>query len=119
MSIEEFLSQSLMQSSIKTYIYDIEKYKKHDKNVAKYDYQKVMKYIEILRHTHAISYIQKIIASIKKYYDYLISRVIISSSAKSCYKSYSCFLPVDKSSVTMFATLVYIYPSLKEVGFGI
>ena len=72
MSIEEFLSQSLMQSSIKTYIYDIEKYKKHDKNVAKYDYQKVMKYIEILRHTHAISHIQKIIASIKKYYDYLI-----------------------------------------------
>ena len=72
MSIEDYLSQSLMQSSIKTYIYDIEKYKKHDKNVAKYDYQKVMKYIEILRHTHAISHIQKIIASIKKYYDYLI-----------------------------------------------
>ena len=72
MKLEDYLSQSLMQSSIKTYIYDIEKYKKHDKNVAKYDYQKVMKYIEILRHTHAISHIQKIIASIKKYYDYLI-----------------------------------------------
>ena len=72
MKLEDYLSQSLMQSSIKTYIYDIEKYKKHDKNVAKYDYQKLMKYIEILRHTHAISHIQKIIASIKKYYDYLI-----------------------------------------------
>ena len=72
MSIEEYLSQSLRENTIKTYIYDIEKYKKHDKNVAKYDYQKVMKYIEILRHTHAVSHIRKIIASIKKYYDYLI-----------------------------------------------
>jgi site-specific recombinase XerD len=72
MSIEDFLKQSLMQSSVESYLYDIEKYKKANKNAEKYDYQKVMQYIEILRNQHSVSNVKRVIASIKKYYDYLI-----------------------------------------------
>jgi integrase/recombinase XerD len=72
MSIEDFLKQSLMQSSVESYIYDINKYKSNNKNAHKYDYQKVMQYIEILRNEHSISNVKRVIASIKKYYDYLI-----------------------------------------------
>lgn len=71
-SIEDFLSQSLLQSSVKSYLYDINTYKKNNKNAAKYDYGKVMQYIEILRNEHSISNVKRVIASIKKYYDYLI-----------------------------------------------
>lgn len=72
MSIEDYLSQSLMQSSVESYLYDINKYKKNNKNADKYDYQKVMQYIEILRNEHSVSNVKRVIASIKKYYDYLI-----------------------------------------------
>ena len=72
MNIKDYLSQSLMQSSVQSYLYDINKYKKNNKNAEKYDYQKVMQYIEILRNEHSISNIKRVIASIKKYYDYLI-----------------------------------------------
>lgn len=72
MSIEDYLSQSLMQNSVESYLYDIEKYKKSNKNADKYDYQKVMQYIEILRNQHSVNNVKRVIASIKKYYDYLI-----------------------------------------------
>jgi site-specific recombinase XerD len=72
MKLEDYLSQSLMQSSVESYVYDINKYKKNNKNADKYDYQKVMQYIEILRNEHSISNVKRVIASIKKYYDYLI-----------------------------------------------
>ena len=72
MSIEDYLSQSLMQSSLESYLYDINKYKKNNKNADKYDYQKVMQYIEILRNENSVSNVKRVIASIKKYYDYLI-----------------------------------------------
>lgn len=72
MNIEDFLRESLMQSSVESYIYDINKYKKNNKNADQYDYQKVMQYIEILRNEHSVSNVKRVIASIKKYYDYLI-----------------------------------------------
>ena len=72
MKLDEYLSQSLMQSSVESYLYDINTYKKNNKNADQYDYQKVMQYIEILRNKHSISNVKRVIASIKKYYDYLI-----------------------------------------------
>lgn len=72
MSIEDYLKESLMQSSVESYLYDINKYKSNNKNADQYDYQKVMQYIEILRNQHSISNVKRVIASIKKYYDYLI-----------------------------------------------
>jgi integrase/recombinase XerD len=72
MSIEDYLSQSLMQSSVESYLYDINKYKKNNKNAHKYDYQSVIQYIEIVRNEHSVSNVKRVIASVKKYYDYLI-----------------------------------------------
>ena len=67
-----YLGESLRQSSVESYLYDINKYKTSNKNVDKYDYQKVMQYIEILRNQYSISNVKRVLASIKKYYDYLI-----------------------------------------------
>lgn len=72
MKIEQYLSKSLMKSSVESYLYDIEKYKKANKNADKYDYQKVMQYIELLRNNHKVSNVKRVLASIKKYYEYLI-----------------------------------------------
>jgi integrase/recombinase XerD len=72
MSIEDYLKQNLRKSSIESYLYIIDKYKKHDKNVAKYDYQKVMQYIELLRQEYKVTTIKVMLGSIKRYYDYLI-----------------------------------------------
>lgn len=72
MTIEKYLSKSLMQSSIESYLYDIEKYKKANKNADQYDYEKVMQYMEQLRNNHKVSNVKRVLASIKKYYDYLI-----------------------------------------------
>lgn len=71
-SLVDFLGESLMQSSVKSYLYDIEKYKKKNKNAEKYHYQKVMQYVEILRNENSVNNVKRVIASIKKYYDYLI-----------------------------------------------
>mgnify|MGYP006189618207 CR=1 FL=1 len=71
-TLKDFLRQSLRESSVESYLYSIEKYKKANRNADKYDYQKVMQYIEILRNEHSISNVKRVIASIKKYYDYLI-----------------------------------------------
>lgn len=72
MRIEEYLQQSLREASVQNYLYEINKYKRLNKNASRYDYQKVMQYIEILRSTHNPKSIQRVIASLKKYYDYLI-----------------------------------------------
>jgi len=72
MTIEKYLQQSLMQSSVTSYLYDIEKYKKANKNADQYDYEKVMQYMEQLRNNHKVSNVKRVLASIKKYYDYLI-----------------------------------------------
>jgi site-specific recombinase XerD len=72
MKLEQYLKESLMQSSVESYLYDINKYKKSNRNADKYDYQKVMQYIEILRNHNKPSNVKRVIASIKKYYEYLI-----------------------------------------------
>lgn len=72
MKLEQYLRESLMQSSVESYLYDINKYKKSNRNADKYDYQKVMQYIEILRNHNKASNVKRVIASIKKYYEYLI-----------------------------------------------
>ena len=71
-SLEDYLKESLRKSTVETYLYNLERYKKVNKNADNYDYQKVMQYIELLRKTYKVNMIQTILASIKKYYDYLI-----------------------------------------------
>jgi site-specific recombinase XerD len=71
-TLKDFLGQSLRESSVESYLYDINKYKKSNRNADKYDYGKVMQYVEILRNNNKPSNVKRVIASIKKYYDYLI-----------------------------------------------
>ena len=71
-NLEDYLKQNLQESSAESYLYNIEKYKKNNKNADKYDYQKIMQYIEILRNNYKPSTIKVRIGCIKKYYDYLI-----------------------------------------------
>lgn len=72
MTLEEYLQRSLSEASVKSYLFSIKKYKQHNMQAAKYNYQKVMQYIEILRKSHSPKSIKGNLASIKKYYDYLI-----------------------------------------------
>lgn len=70
--LEDFLRQSLRESSVQSYLYTIKQYKKNNRNADKYDYQKVMQYIEILRNNYQSTTIKATLGCIKKYYDYLI-----------------------------------------------
>ncbi|MCD9574172.1 tyrosine-type recombinase/integrase [Flavobacterium soyae] len=72
MKIEDYLKQGLMPSSVQSYLYEINKYKKHNKKADRYNYQNLMQYIEILQKQYSAGNVKKTIASIKKYYDYLI-----------------------------------------------
>lgn len=72
-SLADFLRQNLRESSVESYLYTIEKYKKANRNADKYDYGKVMQYIEILRGNYQVSTLKTNIAGVKKYYDYLIT----------------------------------------------
>ena len=71
-TLKDFLRQSLRESSVESYLYSIEKYKKANRNADKYDYQKVMQYIELLRNNYQPSTIKATLGCIKRYYDYLI-----------------------------------------------
>ncbi len=72
MTIQEYLENNLQKSTAKSYLYEINKYNLLNRNTATYDYKKVMEYVEELRKNYLSSSITRIIAAIKKYYDYLI-----------------------------------------------
>ncbi len=72
MKLEEYLEQNLQKSTAKSYLYEINKYNLLNRNTATYDYKKVMEYVEELRKSYLTSSITRIIAALKKYYDYLI-----------------------------------------------
>jgi integrase/recombinase XerD len=72
MNIEEYLLKHLQPSTVKNYLYEIEKYQLLNKRTSTYDYSKVMHYVESLRIKYPPQTIERIVASIKKYYDYLI-----------------------------------------------
>jgi site-specific recombinase XerD len=72
MKLEDYLSNHLELSTAKNYLYEINKYNLLNKNTATYDYKKVMEYVEELRKNYTPKTIGRILASIKKYYDYLI-----------------------------------------------
>ncbi len=72
MTIQEYLEKNLQKSTAKSYLYEINKYNLLNRNTATYDYKKVMEYVEELRKNYLSSSITRIIAALKKYYDYLI-----------------------------------------------
>jgi integrase/recombinase XerD len=72
MNLEAYLSKHLQPSTVKNYLYEIKKYQLLNKKAATHDYSKVMQYVEKLRSNHPPQTIKRIVASLKKYYDYLI-----------------------------------------------
>jgi site-specific recombinase XerD len=70
--LKEYLDHLLMESSVKVYYYEITRFVLLNSNAALYDYQKVMEYIEELRKRYSPNTINKVVAILKVYYDYLI-----------------------------------------------
>ena len=72
MEIENYLQNELSKQTIKSYLYEIEKFKKHYKNPEKLNYQELMNYVELLRKNYNPQSIKRTIYAIKKFYDYLL-----------------------------------------------
>ncbi|WP_312323322.1 tyrosine-type recombinase/integrase [Soonwooa sp.] len=71
MELENYLQNELSEGTIKTYLYEIEKFKKHYRNPEKLNYQNLMEYVELLRKNYNPQSVKRTIYAIKKYYDYL------------------------------------------------
>lgn len=72
MNLNEYLEKNLQQSTAKNYLYEINKFKALNPYAESYNYQKVMQYVQNLRKIYPPKTINRIVASLKKYYDYLI-----------------------------------------------
>ena len=72
MEIENYLQNELSKQTIKSYLYEIEKFKRHYKNPEKLNYQELMNYVELLRKNYNPQSIKRTIYAIKKFYDYLL-----------------------------------------------
>ena len=82
MNLEQYLLKQLPPSTVKNYLYEIDKFTLLNKRTSTYDYAKVMQYIESLRIKYPPQTIERIVASIKKYYDYLIEIIILAKYLK-------------------------------------
>jgi integrase/recombinase XerD len=72
MNLNEYLEKNLQQSTAKNYLYEINKFKAINSNTESYNYQEVMQYVANLRKNYPPKTINRILAALKKYYDYLI-----------------------------------------------
>lgn len=72
MNLQNYLQNELSEGTIKTYLYEIEKFKKHYKNPEKLSYQNIMEYVELLRKNYNPQSVKRTVYAIKKYYDYLV-----------------------------------------------
>lgn len=72
MNLTNYLQNELSEGTIKTYLYEIEKFKKHYRNPEKLSYQNIMEYVELLRKNYNPQSVKRTIYAIKKYYDYLV-----------------------------------------------
>lgn len=72
MNLEQYLQNDLSAGTIKNYLYEIEKFKKHYKNTEKLNYQNLMEYVELLRKNYNPQSTNRTIYALKKYYDYLV-----------------------------------------------
>jgi len=74
MNLQNYLQNELSEGTIKTYLYEIEKFKKHYRNPEKLSYQNLMEYVELLRKNYNPQSVKRTIYAIKKYYDYLVKK---------------------------------------------
>lgn len=73
MELENYLQNELSEGTVKTYLYEIEKFKKHYRNPEKLNYQNLIEYLELLRKSYNPQSVKRTIYAIKKYYDYLVN----------------------------------------------
>jgi site-specific recombinase XerD len=71
MNLQDYLEENLHPSTVKNYLYEINKFRLLNRKTEDYDYKKVMEYVEELRKSYPPNTIGRILASLKKYYDYL------------------------------------------------
>lgn len=71
-TLEDYLKESLRKSSIQSYLHNIENYRKANRNADNYRYRDIMNYMELLRKEYQSGTVKMKLASIKKYYDYLM-----------------------------------------------
>ena len=71
--LETYLEQNLQKSTVKNYLYEINKFTLLNRNTETYDYKKVMEYVEIIRKNYEPASIIRILSALKKYYDYLVN----------------------------------------------
>ena len=72
MELKNYLQNDLSEGTVKNYLYEIERFKKHYKNPERIQYQNLMEYVELLRKRYNPQSIKRTIYAIKKYYDYLV-----------------------------------------------
>lgn len=72
MELENYLKNELSEATVKNYLYEIEKFRKHYRSPWKLKYQNIMDYVELLRKTYNPQSIKRTVYAIKKYYDYLV-----------------------------------------------
>lgn len=72
MELTNYLENQLKKGTYKSYLYEIEKFKKHYKSPEKLNYQELMNYVELLRKNYNPQSIRRTIYAIKKFYDYLL-----------------------------------------------
>ena len=71
-NLQTYLQNELTEKTCGSYLYEIEKFKKHHKNPEKLNYQNLMDYVELLRKNYNPQSINRTIYALKKYYDYLV-----------------------------------------------
>ena len=83
-NLNQYLQNELTEKTLKSYLYEIEKFKKHYKNPGKLNYQNLMEYVELLRKNYNPQSINRTVYALKKYYDYLMeTRQITYNPAKN------------------------------------
>jgi len=73
MNIEEYLKENLQKSTVKNYLYEINKFTLLNRNTEHYSYKNVMEYVETIRKNYEPASIIRILSALKKYYDYLVN----------------------------------------------
>ena len=71
-NLQTYLQNELTEKTCGSYLYEIEKFKKHHKNPEKLNYQNLMDYVELLRKNYNPQSINRTVYALKKYYDYLV-----------------------------------------------
>ena len=71
--LKTYLEQNLQKSTVKNYLYEINKFTLLNRNTEHYSYKNIMEYVEIVRKNYQPASITRILSALKKYYDYLVN----------------------------------------------